>query len=73
MGLQAARALGDREGQAWVLHEQGVRAVALGHFDEADELLSQALAVRTELGAWDEAGWTRSQLEQLAARRGAAS
>lgn len=67
MGLLAARALGDTRVEARLLHEKGVRAMALAHFDEADEALSQALASRTALGSEDEIGCTRSQLAQLRA------
>lgn len=65
LGLQAARLLGERTAEAWVLHEQGVRFMALGDHDQAEKLLSQALAIRTELCADDEAERTRFQLAQV--------
>ncbi len=49
------------------LHEQGVRAIALGSFDEAGELLSRALAIRTDVGDEEAAQQTRSQLAHLTA------
>lgn len=72
MGLTAARNLGDRRAEGWVLHEQGVRAMALGHFDEAYERLTQALVIRLDAGAAEDVERTRSQLVGLMAQRAAA-
>ena len=67
MGLVAARAVGDRSAEGWALHEQGVRAIAIGSFDEAGELLSRALAIRTDVDDEEAAQQTRSQLARLTA------
>ncbi|MBI2757310.1 MAG: tetratricopeptide repeat protein [Chloroflexi bacterium] len=48
--LQAARALGDRFAEAWVLHQMGSRALALKDVAQAKELLSRALEIRKAIG-----------------------
>ena len=72
IGLVAARRLGDARAEGWVLHEQGVRAMAVGSFTEAGDLLSRALAIRVADGEPAEAEMTRSQLDRLRALGGAA-
>ena len=44
--LAAARAAGDRSGEAWALHELGTRALCLGDSARARSLLGQALKLR---------------------------
>jgi hypothetical protein len=44
--LAAARAAGDRSGEAWALHELGTRALCLGESARARSLLGQALKLR---------------------------
>jgi hypothetical protein len=52
--LKAARALGDRNAEAWALHQLGSRAMCLGQTDQARELLTQALHIRKAIN--DKAG-----------------
>ncbi len=63
--LVAARALGDRSSEGWVLHQKGVRAMALGDPGYARAVLSDALAVRCEVGEGAPVAATRSQLAVL--------
>jgi len=44
--LNAAKALGDRNVEAWAMHQLGSRAMCLGQTDQARELLTQALNIR---------------------------
>ncbi|NEP03320.1 MAG: hypothetical protein F6K58_32725, partial [Symploca sp. SIO2E9] len=46
--LQAARALGNQEIQAWALHQLGTRALCLEETTEARDYLRQALYIRQE-------------------------
>jgi hypothetical protein len=48
--LNAARALGDRHLEAWILHQMGTRAMCLGNPDQARQLLTQALNIRRGIG-----------------------
>jgi hypothetical protein len=57
--LNAARALGDRSLEAWMLHQMGTRAMCLGRPDEARELLTRALNLRRVSG--DRQGRTVTQ------------
>jgi len=50
LGLQAARQLGNVEGEAWALHQAGTRALCLGDADGARQALNEALRLRRELG-----------------------
>ncbi|HKY55168.1 MAG TPA: hypothetical protein VJM08_12715 [Anaerolineales bacterium] len=52
--LKAARALGERQVEAWALHQLGSRAMCLGQTDQARELLTQALHIRKAIN--DKAG-----------------
>jgi DNA polymerase III delta prime subunit len=47
---ESARNLEDRRGEAWVLHEQGVRALCLENAHTAKKLLAQALHMRESQG-----------------------
>ncbi|MGI8447670.1 MAG: tetratricopeptide repeat protein, partial [Streptosporangiaceae bacterium] len=49
-GLAAARALGDREAEAWMLSVLGAMLGAAGRLAEAVERLEQALAMRRRIG-----------------------
>ena len=48
--LHAARRTGDRDGEAWALHQGGTRAFALGDRAGAIASLKGALSIRRELG-----------------------
>jgi len=63
--LVAARAAGDRAGEAWALHERGSRALCLGDRELAAAALGEALALREELGDARGAEVTRHNLAQL--------
>jgi hypothetical protein len=63
--LVAARATGDRTGEAWALHERGSRALCLGDRELAAAALGEALALREELGDAPGAEVTRHNLAQL--------
>jgi hypothetical protein len=52
--LEAARAAGDRAGEAWALHQLGSRALLAGQAEAAREQLERALELREQLG--DEVG-----------------
>jgi hypothetical protein len=54
VALEAARMIGDRDGEGWALHELGTRALCLGQQDEAARRLEEALRIREKLG--DEPG-----------------
>lgn len=57
--LRASRESGDREVEAWALHERGSRALALGELEEARRDLGRAVEIRESLG--DEAGAAASR------------
>lgn len=57
--LQAARALGDRQVEAWALHQLGSRLMGLGVKDQAERLLRQSLETREAIG--DSAGLSVTQ------------
>lgn len=57
--LRASRESGDREVEAWALHERGSRALALGELEEARRDLARAVEIRESLG--DEAGAAASR------------
>jgi hypothetical protein len=62
--LAAARATGDRSGEAWALHELGTRALCLGESAMARSSLGQALKLRDALeGERDAAAITRQNLD----------
>jgi hypothetical protein len=63
--LQAARLLGDRPTEAYVLHELGSRALATGSADSARSLLDEALRLRRALGDRDGESVTRHNLALL--------
>ncbi len=70
-GLEAAHKSGDRSGEAFALHELGVRSLGSGELDQANGFLTQALQIRTELGELDAAAATQKNLnvlQQLRAR-----
>jgi len=50
LALNAAEQLGDVSGQAWALHELGTLHLAAGERAEAERLLSQARAMREQIG-----------------------
>jgi hypothetical protein len=60
--LGAAKALGDRTVEAWVLHEMGTRAVCLGDERNARRLLTQSAALREASGEHAAAGISRRNL-----------
>ncbi len=61
-GLEAARHLGDRAEEAWVLHQLGTRWLCLGEDDVAETYLRQALDIREGLGDVNGAAVTRHNL-----------
>jgi hypothetical protein len=67
LGASAARALGDRVGEGWALHELGTRALLVGDLAAAGTLLTSALTLRTAAG--DLAG-IRATQHNLAVLRG---
>jgi Domain of unknown function (DUF4062)/NB-ARC domain/Cep192 domain 4/HYDIN/CFA65/VesB-like, Ig-like domain len=62
---RAARELSDREGEAWVLHQLGSRALCMGEQASAQTLLNQALELRITLGDHWGASVTRHNLDIL--------
>jgi hypothetical protein len=60
--LLAARAMGDRSGEAWALHESGTRALCLGEPAAARTLLSQALKLREPMDDDDATAASRRNL-----------
>ncbi len=62
---QAAQASGDRATEAWVLHEQGTRALCLSNNASAQALLTEALERRIALGDHVAASVTRHNLDWL--------
>jgi len=65
--LIAAKALGDRPAEAWVLHEMGTRAVCLGDDSNARRLLTQAATLRQGLGEHAAATTSRRNLRAVPA------
>src|SRR5262245_46372635 len=65
--LGAAKALGDRSVEAWVLHEMGTRAVCVGDEAEARRLLTQSVTLRASLGENAAAAIGRRNLGSLPA------
>src|SRR5262249_42938857 len=65
--LGAAKALGDRSVEAWVLHEMGTRAVCLGDERTARRLLTQAAALREAAGEHAAAAISRRNLGSVPA------
>ncbi|MBN1262641.1 MAG: ATP-binding protein, partial [Anaerolineae bacterium] len=65
LGLRAARALGDRAGEAWLLHQLGTRALCLAEVVNARTLLVRALELREALGDRAGAAITRHNLDLL--------
>ncbi len=57
--LKAAKAMGDKKVEAWVLHQLGSRAICLDFVDQARELLNQATNMRQAIG--DQAGFELTQ------------
>jgi hypothetical protein len=60
--LVAAKATGDRSGEAWALHEMGTRDVCLGEPVTARTMLRQALTLRENLNDETAAAVTRRNL-----------
>ncbi len=59
IGLDSARAIGDRDGEAWALHQLGTRALCLEDSGDATRHLSEALRLRRLAG--DRAGAANTQ------------
>jgi hypothetical protein len=66
---QAARALGDRAGQGWVLHQIGTAQIGRGELEAARKSLEQALQLRRKLGDKTGAAHTQHNLEQVRSER----
>ena len=60
--LAAAKATGDRGGEAWALHELGTRAVCLDDAQRARRLLGEAAVLRDRLGEPGAAAVSRQNL-----------
>src|SRR5262249_57035552 len=65
--LGAAKALGDRSVEAWVLHEMGTRALCLGGEPTARRLVTQAAALREAAGEHAAAAISRRNLGSIPA------
>jgi hypothetical protein len=65
--LTAAKAIGDRSVEAWVLHQRGTRSVYLGDADAARRALDQAARLRDDLGETAAAGVSRRNLSFIVA------
>jgi hypothetical protein len=65
LALGAAEQLGDVSGQAWALHELGTLHLAAGERAEAERLLSQARAMREQIGDRHGLGMTDRNLQFL--------
>jgi hypothetical protein len=63
--LKAARALGNRKTEAWVLHQLGTRAACLGPDAQARGFLTQALEIRQAIGDRAGLGVTQNNLRVL--------
>ncbi len=64
-GLNAARATGDHEADAYFSHQLGSFAFAQDHLDDAARLLRHALALREQIGDRDGAALSRHNLRLL--------
>lgn len=64
-GLQAANALDDRAGRAWVLHQLGTRSLCLGDLAAAGTFLNQALSIRQAIGDSEGVAVTTHNLRRL--------
>ncbi|HKE97697.1 MAG TPA: serine/threonine-protein kinase [Actinomycetes bacterium] len=62
VGLEAARRLGDRYGEAWLENNLGNASRGLGRLDEALVHYHQALTLRRQIGHRPGEGWTRYNL-----------
>lgn len=62
---RAAQEMGDREVEAWVLHQLGSRAICMGETASAQTLLNQALELRITHGDHWGASVTRHNLDLL--------
>lgn len=65
--LKAAKSLGNRAVQGWVLHQLGTRDLCLGNFETARQSLTQALSIRKVLGDQAGAAVTRHNLSLIIA------
>src|SRR6266511_1312117 len=65
LGLQAAKATGDRAAEAFFAHQQGTLALCQDQLDAAKRLLEHALELREQLGDRDGAAVTRHNLQLL--------
>lgn len=65
--LVAAKAIGDRSVEAWVLHEMGTRAVCLGDEGNARRLLNQSATLRQALMEHGAAAISRRNLSTVPA------
>lgn len=63
--LMAARQAGDREAEAWALHELGTRAMGVGERRTAVAALRQALALRSALGDTTGQAYTSHNLDLI--------
>ncbi len=64
-GLDATRRLADPHGEAWCLHQLGVRALSLGHVGIASDWLERALEIRRSVGDRSAAAATRRNLARI--------
>ncbi len=71
IGLGSARAIGDRAGEAWALHQLGTRALCLEEGFAARGLLRDALSLRERLGDRLGAANTRHNMRFLPGGPGA--
>ncbi|HEY5988372.1 MAG TPA: hypothetical protein VIV12_18640, partial [Streptosporangiaceae bacterium] len=65
LGLQAAKALGDRAAEAFFSHQQGTLALCQDELDAAKRFLEQALDLRQQLGDGSGAAVTQHNLQLL--------
>lgn len=65
--LTAAKAIGDRSVEAWVLHQRGTRSVYLADADAARRALDQAARLRDDLGETAAAAVSRRNLSFIVA------
>lgn len=65
LGLQAAKATGDRAAEAFLAHQQGTLALCQDQLDAGKRLLEHALELREQLGDRDGAAVTRHNLQLL--------
>ena len=64
-GLQAAQQLGDRQSEAWALHQLGTQAVAVGHLAQGKSWLTQAMRYRQQIGDTAGAAISRHNLNLI--------